>query len=176
MVARKPSVLFAYALGKAQRILAGIDTSIGPLFAHGAVRNMNQCYRESGVPVPDAASPDSVPARGYDWSRALIVAPDSAHGTPWMRRFGTLSTGLASGWMRIRGTRRRRAIDRGFVLSDHADWKGLLEAIRLTQAERVWVTHGYRSPLVRWLTEHGLEAQAIDTRWEDDELDSGESS
>lgn len=110
-------------------------------------------------------------AKGYDWSRALIVAPPPAHGTPWARRFGPISTGFASGWMRIRGARRRRSIDRGFVLSDHADWPGLLEAIGLSEAERVWVTHGYRSAMVRWLREQGREAVAVETGWEDDELE-----
>ncbi len=71
--------------------------------------------------------------------------------------------------MRIRGTRRRKSIDRGFVLSDHADWPGLLEAIALTGAQRIQVTHGYRSQLARWLTDQGKDAQAIETRWEDDE-------
>jgi putative mRNA 3-end processing factor len=165
----KASVLFAYALGKAQRILAGIDTSIGPVFAHGAVLNVNKCYRESGVALPETAAPDDAP-KGYDWSRALILAPPWAHGTQWIRRFGPVSTAFASGWMRIRGTRRRKSIDRGFVLSDHADWPDLLAAIRSTTAERIWVTHGYRSPLVRWLTEHGTEAQVVDTLWEDNEL------
>jgi putative mRNA 3-end processing factor len=169
----KASVIFAYSLGKAQRVLAGIDSGIGPIFAHGAVRNLNRCYRESGVTLPDAASPFDAP-KGCDWSRALIVAPPSAHGSTWIRRFGAVSTAFASGWMRIRGTRRRKYIDRGFVLSDHADWPGLLEAIRLTEAECIWVTHGYRSPLVRWLTEQGREAKVVETRWEDDELAGGE--
>jgi len=171
--AGKASVLFAYSLGKAQRLLAGINSSIGPVFAHGAIRNLNTCYRDSGVFLPDAASPDTA-GKGYDWSRALILAPPSAQGSPWLRRFGSISTAFASGWMRIRGTRRRRAIDRGFVLSDHADWPGLLKAVRLSEAECVWVTHGYRAPLVRWLTEHGKEAKVVETRWEDDELGSGD--
>jgi putative mRNA 3-end processing factor len=164
----KASVIFAYAMGKAQRILTGIDKSIGPVFAHGAVRSVNQCYRNSGVALPDVAAPDDAP-KGYDWSQALILAPPLAQGSPWMKRFGTVSTAFASGWMRIRGTRRRKSIDRGLVLSDHVDWPGLLEAIGSTGAERVWVTHGYRSPLVRWLTEQGREAQAIETRWEEAE-------
>jgi putative mRNA 3-end processing factor len=170
----KASVIFAYALGKAQRILAGIDAGIGPIFAHGAVRNLNRRYRESGVDLPEAASPDDA-GKGYDWSQALIVAPPSAHGSLWLRRFGPISTAFASGWMRIRGTRRRRSIDRGFVLSDHADWPGLLEAIHATEAECVWVTHGYRAPLVRWLQEQGREAKVVETRWEDDELSGGDT-
>jgi putative mRNA 3-end processing factor len=169
----KASVIFAYSLGKAQRLLAGIDTGIGPIFAHGAIRNINECYRDSGIALSDAISPDTV-AKSFDWSRALILAPPSAQGSPWMRRFGAVSTAFASGWMRIRGTRRRKSIDRGFVLSDHADWPGLLEAIALTEAESIWVTHGYRGPLVRWLTEQGREARAVETQWEDDELSGGE--
>ncbi len=169
----KASVIFAYALGKAQRILAGVDTSIGPIFAHGAVRRMNQCYLESRVVLPPAADPLEM-TRNFDWSGALILAPPSAHNTPWLRRFGTVSTAFASGWMRIRGTRRRKSIDRGFVLSDHADWPGLLDAIRMSGAEQIWVTHGYRAPLVRWLSEQGLAANVVETRWEDDEEEGGE--
>jgi putative mRNA 3-end processing factor len=166
----KASLLFGHALGKAQRLLAGVDGSIGPIFAHGAVRNINRCYRESGVALPEAASPDDV-ARSYDWTRALVIAPVWAHGSAWARRFGLASTAFASGWMRIRGTRRRRAIDRGFVLSDHADWPALLQAIRATEAERIWVTHGYRSALARWLREEqGREVEVVDTQWESNEL------
>lgn len=161
----KASVVFGYSLGKAQRVLAGVDPSIGPIFVHGAIRNLNQCYRDAGIALPETANAIDIP-KGYDWSRALIVAPPSAHGTPWIRRFGHVSTSFVSGWMRIRGTRRRRSIDRGFVLSDHADWPGLLDAIQQTGAECIWVTHGYRSPLVRYLTEIGKQAKVVETRWE----------
>jgi putative mRNA 3-end processing factor len=163
--AGKCSVLFGYALGKAQRLLAGVDPGIGPIFCHGAVERLNADYREGGVPLPPTAYAGSAP-RGTDWSRALVVAPPSANGTPWMRRFGAVSTGFASGWMRIRGARRRRAVDRGFVLSDHVDWPSLLASVEATGAERVWVTHGYREPVVRWLRERGMEAQAVASRWE----------
>src|SRR5262249_35811068 len=94
--------------------------------------------------------------------------------TPWARRFGSASTALVSGWMRIRGTRRRRSLDRGFVLSDHADWPALLRAIDESGAETVWVTHGYRAPLVRWLQEHGREARSVDTRFEGDQDETAE--
>ncbi len=89
-----------------------------------------------------------------------------AKTAPWLRRFGDFSTGMASGWMRIRGTRRRRSMDRGFVLSDHADWPALVSATHNSGAERVWVTHGYRAPLARWLSENGAEADAIETRFQ----------
>jgi putative mRNA 3-end processing factor len=98
--------------------------------------------------------------------RCLVLAPMSADNTPWLRRFGDISTAFASGWMQIRGPRRRRSLDRGFVLSDHADWPGLLQTIDATGAENVWVTHGYTSQLVRWLREHGRNADAIQTQFE----------
>lgn len=163
--AGKASLLLGYALGKAQRLLAGLDPSIGPVVAHGAVERLNRDYRDAGIALPPTRYAGEV-GRGFDWSRALIVAPPSAHGTPWLRRFGPLSTGLASGWMQIRGTRRRRSVDRGFALSDHADWPGLLRSIADTGAERVWVTHGYTAVLARWLQDHGVNASIVQTRFE----------
>ncbi|MBZ5594309.1 MAG: ligase-associated DNA damage response exonuclease [Acidobacteriia bacterium] len=176
--AGKASVLFAYPLGKAQRVLAGVDSSIGPIYTHGAVETFNRLYRDAGIALAATQYARSAPPK-TDWTGALILAPPMAKTAPWLRRFGDFSTGLASGWMRIRGTRRRRSIDRGFVLSDHADWPALLTAIRSSGARRVWVTHGYRAQLARWLEESGLEAHAIDTQYEgerdDAELPSDEA-
>jgi putative mRNA 3-end processing factor len=163
--AGKASVLFTYPLGKAQRVLAAIDSSIGPVYTHGAVEQLNGIYRGSGVVLPATQYARSAPPK-TDWTRALILAPPMAKTSPWLRRFGDFSTGMASGWMRIRGTRRRRSIDRGFVLSDHADWPALLSVVRNSGAGRVWVTHGYRAPLARWLAENGLDADAIETPFE----------
>ncbi len=163
--AGRASLLLGYALGKAQRLLAGLDPSIGPILCHGAVQRLNQAYLEAGVALPPTRYAGDY-GRGFDWSQAMIVAPPSAHGTPWTRRFGELSAAFASGWMRIRGARRRRAVDRGFALSDHADWPGLLAAIAATGAERVWVTHGYTAVLARWLAAQGLETFVVPTRYE----------
>jgi putative mRNA 3-end processing factor len=160
----RASVVYAYALGKAQRLLASIDESIGPIYTHGAVEALNEAYRLSGVVLPRTQHVSAMP-RGHDFSRALIVAPPSAQSTPWMRRFGDYADAFASGWMNIRGVRRRRAVDRGFALSDHADWPGLLSAISATGAQRVYVTHGYTDPLVRWLCERGIDAQTLSTRF-----------
>jgi putative mRNA 3-end processing factor len=163
--AGRVSLLFGYALGKAQRLLAGLDQSIGPIYTHGAVERLTQAYRASGIELP-ATTYVGLAERGTDWKQALVLAPPSAHGTPWARKFGPASTALASGWMRIRGARRRRAFDRGPVLSDHADWPGLLDAIGQTGADRVWVTHGYTAVLVRWLKEKGIDAHAVATQFE----------
>ncbi len=163
--AGRASLLFAHPQGKAQRLLALLDPSIGPIFTHAAVEQITQIYRGQGI----ALAPTTLASDDGSWSRALIVAPPSAHGTSWERRFTSASTAFASGWMRIRGTRRRRSLDRGFVLSDHADWSGLLRAIEESRAEAVWVTHGYRGPMVRWLEEHGRKALAVETRFVEDE-------
>jgi putative mRNA 3-end processing factor len=168
----RTSVLYGYALGKAQRLLSGLDPATGPILLHGAVEKLAACYREAGVALPEAKHAGA--ASKDELKRALVLAPPSANGTPWVRRFGDFAAALASGWMAIRGARRRRAVDRGFVLSDHADWPGLLAAIGATGAEEVWVTHGYTGPLARWLSERGVKAKALATRFEGELIDREE--
>ncbi len=168
------SLLYGYALGKAQRMIAGLDASIGPILTHGAVEKMTQCYRDAGIVLPPTTYA-TLAQKSADWPRAIVIAPPSADGSTWARRFGPYAAAFASGWMLVRGARRRRGVDRGFVLSDHVDWPQLLSAIDATGAERVWVTHGFTGPVVRWLQERGLEAQAIATRFEG-ERDAPESS
>jgi putative mRNA 3-end processing factor len=165
--AGQASVLFCYAFGKAQRILAGVDPSIGPIVVHGAVEPLNAAYRASGVALPSTLKVSEVADRDT-LRRALVLAPPSAQGSPWMKRFGDYSDAFASGWMQLRGARRRRALDRGFVLSDHADWPGLLQAVAASAAERVIVTHGQAAVLVRWLNEQGLRAESFETEYGDE--------
>ncbi len=160
----RASVLYCYAFGKAQRVLAGVDASIGPIVCHGAVEPLNRAYRDAGVALPPTRAAGEV-ADAALLRRALVLAPPSAAGSPWLRRFGEASDAFASGWMQLRGARRRRGVDRGFVLSDHADWPGLQQAIRGSGAQRVLVTHGYVAPMVRWLAEQGIDAQALDTEF-----------
>jgi putative mRNA 3-end processing factor len=169
----RASVLFCYSFGKAQRILAGVDRGIGPIFCHGAVEPLNRAYRAAGVNLPPTRLVSEIAAKDKTaFKDALIVAPPSAQGSAWMRRFGDYSDAFASGWMRLRGTRRRRGLDRGFVLSDHADWPGLQAAIGATGAARVIVTHGQIEPMVRWLRELGLEAGAFATEYGDDAIEA----
>jgi putative mRNA 3-end processing factor len=170
--AGKASVLFAYSLGKAQRLLAGLDAAPGPIYTHGSVDHFCRLYRAAGIALASTTHADAAPT-ATDWSRALILAPPSANGSTWLRRFAPYSAGFVSGWMRIRGARRRRSLDRGFVLSDHADWPGLMSAIRATGASRVWVTHGYQAPVVKWLQQQGLEAHAVGTRFESEQDETG---
>lgn len=171
--AGKASLLLAYGLGKAQRLLAGIDPSIGPIFIHGAITKMNARYREAGVPLP-ATQLVHEADKTFDWRQALIVAPPSAARTPWARRFTPYSDAFVSGWMLIRGARRRRSVDRGFALSDHADWPGLLSAIAATQAENILVTHGFSDVLAKYLNERGLNAAPMHTQFEGEQDDTAE--
>lgn len=176
--AGRASVLMGYALGKAQRLIAGVDTSIGPIYTHGAVESVNAAYRESGVALPATTYVAEVAGEGtrknrIDWSQGLVIAPPSAQGTPWLRKFGDVSLAFASGWMQIRGTRKQRSVDRGFTLSDHVDWPSLMQTVKETGAERVWVTHGYTAVVARYLNERGLRAEAMQTRFEGEE--SGET-
>lgn len=165
----RASVLFAYSFGKAQRILHGIDDRIGPILVHGAVEPLNRVYREGGIRIPETHYVGDFKKSDPLLRQALVLAPPSAAGSTWMRRFGEYSDGFASGWMMLRGTRRRRGVDRGFVLSDHADWPGLLWAIEQTGAERVMVTHGSVNVLVRYLREQGLDAQGFTTEYGDED-------
>ena len=169
--AGRTSLLYGYALGKAQRLLAGLDPSIGPILTHGAVERMAGIYRSAGIALPQTTYARLVEKKA-GWARGIVVAPPSADGSAWARRFGASSNAFASGWMRVRGSRRRRSLDRGFALSDHVDWPGLLAAIAATGAERVWVTHGYTGPVVRWLREQGLDAEAVATRFEGERDDA----
>jgi putative mRNA 3-end processing factor len=165
--AGRPSLLMGYSFGKAQRLLAGVDASIGPIVAHGAVEVVNRAYRAAGVGLPATLSADQA-ADPAVRRRALVLAPPGASASPWARRFPGASDAFASGWMRLRGARRRRGVDRGFVLSDHADWPGLLQAVRATGASRVIVTHGQQAVLVRWLAERGLQSGSFSTQYGDE--------
>ncbi|AIE87097.1 ligase-associated DNA damage response exonuclease [Fimbriimonas ginsengisoli] len=173
--AGKCSILLGYALGKCQRALAYLNPEIGPIFLHGAVQGLTNDYREEGIALPPTHLVPEV-GKGFDWSQAIVLAPPSANGSPWVRRFGDHSTGFMSGWMAIRGARRRRAVDRGFVVSDHVDWPSLIGAIAQTGAESVWVTHGYSSVVVRYLEEQGLDAHALSTRWEGEQDEGAEAA
>ena len=162
--AGRTSVILAYALGKAQRIAALLDPAIGPIVAHGAVMKLVEAYRASGVKLPPI---DRVPprARRVGGGRALVIAPPSVLGTPWLKMFGESSIAVASGWMTVRGVRRRRNVATGFVISDHADFPGLLEAVRASGAGRVLVTHGFADVLARYLRGRGLDAAPLATRF-----------
>ncbi len=171
----RTSILFAYALGKAQRILAGLDPAIGPILTHGAVEKINRIYRGAGVALPETHYLGDLQDRSLR-REALVMAPPSADNPVWMRRFPNRSRAFASGWMRIRGNRRRRSVDRGFVLSDHSDWDGLVETMAYSGAETIGLTHGYAAEMARWLQEQGQAAEVISTDGAATTLPDGEDA
>jgi putative mRNA 3-end processing factor len=161
----KVSILAAYALGKAQRILMNVDRGIGKIFVHGAVENVNAIIRAQGIDLP-VTTLVTKELKKQEWQGSLVICPPSAIGSPWIRKFLPYSLGIASGWMNLRGVRRRRGADRGFVISDHADFEGLNWAIKQTGADSVYVTHGYADIFSQWLREKGLDAREVKTKYE----------
>jgi len=184
--AGRASLLMGYSFGKAQRLLAGVDAGIGPIVVHGAVEPLIAAYRACGVALPEttvlpalggtgAVSTKRAAARARrrdELARALVIAPPAVAGSAWAAALGEHHDAFASGWMQLRGARRRQGLDRGFVLSDHADWPGLQRAIAATGARRVIVTHGYEAVMVRWLTEQGLEAGSFRTEFGDEAIEA----
>lgn len=171
----KTSLLSAYALGKAQRILQHVNHDIGPIFVHGAIANINSTLQASKSFLQEITKlPSQIDKKLVNSS--LIIAPPSALHSPWIRRLRPYSIGIASGWMKIRGTKRRRAADRGFVISDHADWPALNQAVEATGAEKVYVTHGYTASFSRWLREKGIEAHEVETLYEGELAEINESA
>ncbi|MGC6483632.1 MAG: ligase-associated DNA damage response exonuclease [Synechococcus sp.] len=159
----RPSLLFCYAFGKAQRVLAelaaiGVDDEV---LLHGAVETVTRHYREAGIPMVPSRPVSAIP-RGESLAGRLVLAPPSAHRSPWMRRFPAPQTAFASGWMAVRGARRRKGYERGFVLSDHTDWQGLIRTVKESRAKQVYVTHGQNDVLARYLTEvEGIRAAPL---------------
>jgi putative mRNA 3-end processing factor len=164
----KTSMLLCYSVGKAQRVLEHLDKNIGNIYAHAAIYNSQQVLIHAGMPLYDVPHWNNAMPKEKG---AMIVAPPSADNSPWMKRFEPLVTGMCSGWMQVRGAQRRRNADAGFALSDHADWPGLLGAIKATGASKVFVTHGYQSVFSRYLNETGIEAQEVVTQYGDDEAE-----
>jgi len=161
---KRTSIILAYALGKSQRVLSMLDPELGPILLHGAVHLLTEIYRSEGVALPPAVYADAAAAKAHR-GRAMVIAPPGAEGSPWIRKFHPESVAVASGWMQVRGQRRRQAVDRGFVLSDHVDWPNLIKTIEATGASHVIATHGYTGPLVRYLRERGLSAEEFPTRF-----------
>ena len=160
----KTSVIFGYSLGKAQRLLRYLDTDIGKIYTHGAIENMTEVIRPLS-PMPETTR-ITRETKKEELLGNIVVAPPSAHGSTWIRKMVPYVTASASGWMTFRGARRRRAIDKGFVLSDHCDWQGLLESIEATGAEKIISTHGYTDIFTRYLLEQGYDARTEATQYE----------
>ncbi len=166
--AGKTSVLIAYSLGKAQRLLAPLAETGLPVFLHGAVHNVHEALVNSRFNLPAVQRVIATTTK-TETQGNIVIAPSGADGSPWIKKFSPYSVGVCSGWMQVRGNTRRRNADAGFALSDHADWEGLLHAVKATGAEKVFATHGFQASFSRYLTENGIEAAEIKTEYGNDE-------
>jgi putative mRNA 3-end processing factor len=164
-IEKKTSVIFAYSLGKAQRVIKHLDTSQMKIYCHGAVYKMTEVLRQQiNFPPTHLITRETTKE---ELAGHIVIAPPGTHGSAWMRKMVPYATASASGWMTFRGARRRKAIDKGFVLSDHCDWDGLLQSIKATGCENVITTHGYQEIFARFLREEkGLNAISERTQYE----------
>jgi putative mRNA 3-end processing factor len=162
------SVLIAYSLGKAQRVVQAAAAVSNNIYVHGAIWNIHETLLANSWQLPPVKK--VTPAITKEELRnSVIIAPPSAEGTPWMKKFQPYATAICSGWMQVRGNARRRNVDAGFAISDHADWNGLLTAIKATNADKVFVTHGFQSVLTRYLNEQGIAAAEVKTAYGNEE-------
>src|SRR5260221_1171327 len=174
--AGKTSVLIAYSIGKAQRLLQCVPAVCPDIFVHGAVWNVHNAHVKSGIALPDVKLVTNNIAKDA-YKGNVVIAPAGADSSPWIKRFTPYSIGVCSGWMQVRGNVRRYNADAGFALSDHADWNGLLQAIKATGAEKDFVTHGFQAAFSRYLNEIGIEAKEVKTEYEaSSNLSEGEAS
>ncbi len=171
-------ILAAYGLGKAQRLMTLLQDQ-GPILTHGAVEETTQILRAQGYALPRTIR-ITAQTNPKDHPGAILIAPPSALGSKWAARFGPTAEAFASGWMALRGIRRRRNLGTGFTISDHADWPGLNQAIKATGATRIFATHGYTTPFRRWLEDQGYDAGIVSTEYgteygNDDDTDADQS-
>jgi putative mRNA 3-end processing factor len=169
----KNSVLIGYSLGKAQRLMPCIAAITQDIFVHGAIWNVHETLINAGFKLPSVKRVTPEMTKEI-FKEAVILAPPSADGSPWLKRFSNYEIGVCSGWMQVRGNYRRRNADAGFALSDHADWKGLLEVTKATGASKIFATHGFQAAFSRYLNENGIEAAEVKTEFGDEEAPTPE--
>lgn len=167
---QKTSVLVAYSLGKAQRLITGL-AGYDDIYVHNSIANLNERFIAAGVAVPKTIRM-TVETRKEDLQNGIVIVPPALAEGRWIKNLNKAATGVCSGWMQVRAGRRWRSADAGFALSDHADWPGLLSAIRATEAEKVFVTHGYTATFSKYLNEIGIESDEVKTQYgsEDDDV------
>ncbi|SHG33892.1 ligase-associated DNA damage response exonuclease [Pedobacter caeni] len=167
---QKTSVLIAYSLGKAQRLIKGLSEADRPIYVHSSIANLNDAFIQAGVALPETIriSPD---IRKEELQKGIVIVPPALADGRWIKTLQQAATGVCSGWMQVRAGRRWRSADAGFALSDHADWPGLLSAIKATGAEKIFVTHGFTATFSKYLNEIGIQAEEVKTQYgtEDDE-------
>lgn len=159
----KTSVFFGYSLGKAQRIMSLVD-GVDEVYVHSAINNLNQAISKSGIVLPKSKLITS-DFNKKDIQNKIVILPPALLGSKLLKKIPNAATAICSGWMQIRGNRRWKGVDAGFAVSDHADWNGLLSAVKATEAEKVYVTHGSQAVFSKYLNEIGIKSQEVITEY-----------
>lgn len=170
----RTSVFLGYSLGKAQRIMKLVENT-DQIFVHSAIDNLNNAISNSGIPLPESQLL-TANFNKKDIEKKIVILPPALLGSKMLKQIPNASTAICSGWMQIRGNRRWRGVDAGFVVSDHADWNGLISAVKSTEAEKVYVTHGSQATFSKYLNEIGIEASEVQTEYGENELESKKES
>jgi len=165
----KTSVLVAYSLGKAQRLIKGLE-GYGDIYVHNSIANLNEGFVKAGVNLPETIR-ITADTKKDDLQKGIVIVPPALAEGRWIKNLINGATGVCSGWMQVRASRRWRSADAGFALSDHADWPGLLSAIEATEAQKVYVTHGFTSTFSKYLNEIGIESEEVKTQYGNEEDD-----
>ena len=164
--AGKTSVLIGYSLGKAQRIMKAAE-GLGKIFVHHSIGKLNEAFESIGIELPEYQTAnfleDKKPMKGE-----IVIVPPALLDSNIIRKIPDAATAICSGWMQVRGSRRWRSADAGFAVSDHADWNELLQAVKATGAEKVFVTHGQTAVFSKYLNEIGIAADIVTTQFGDD--------
>jgi putative mRNA 3-end processing factor len=164
----RTSVFLGYSLGKAQRIMKLIE-GVDDIYVHTAINNLNNAISGSGIELPKTTLLD-YDFKKVDIQNKIVILPPALLGSRMIKKIPNAATAICSGWMHIRGNRRWKGVDAGFSISDHADWDGLLEAVKATGAEKVHVTHGSQAVFSKYLNEIGIEAYELKTKFGEDEF------
>ena len=169
----KTSVLTAYSLGKAQRLMKGLE-GYGDIYVHSSIANLNEGFLHSGVNLPETIriTPET---RKEELQKGIVIVPPALSDGRWIKTLTSPATAVCSGWMQVRAGRRWQSADAGFALSDHADWPGLLSAIKATEAERVYITHGFTATFSKYLNEIGIESEEVKTQYGNEEEEEEKS-
>ncbi|WP_438977824.1 ligase-associated DNA damage response exonuclease [Polaribacter sp.] len=168
----RTSVFLGYSLGKAQRIMKLVE-KVEEIYVHSAIHNLNKAIENSGITLPTTKLL-TADFKKTEIQNKIVILPPALLGSKMIKKIPNAATAICSGWMQIRGNRRWKGVDAGFAVSDHADWDGLLSAVKATEAEKVYVTHGSQAVFSKYLNEIGIEAHELKTEFGEDELETSE--
>jgi putative mRNA 3-end processing factor len=168
IAAKQNVLLIGYSLGKAQRILHAVATLGIPIVVHNNIYDCNEAVGFSNTGLIKHTI-----ANKYIKVPCIIVVPPGSADAAWLKAYTPYATAMCSGWMQVRAWRRRSNLEKGFAISDHCDWPGLLQAIQATEAQHIYITHGYKAVLAKYVREQlHLQATELETLFEGDEANN----